>query len=376
MLARTKLSAEWRPLAGLGGIAAEWRVLADNAAEPNVFYEPSFALAAAPVLGRHAGAVLIWSAAPRRLLGLFPARLERRYGPGPRVLTGWTHPYAPLGTPLIDRDASLAVVATFLEHVANDRALPKLLLMPDFGEEGPVAAAFDAAVTERGAVAVRTEMHRRALLAPGDRRAGYLDAALSTKRRKNFDRQYRRLAESGQLSFTLTEDAGSAVRLLDEFFTLEASGWKGRARTAAQQSPPIREFMQSAVSGLAAQGKARIGRLACGDHAIAMGILLTSGRGSWFWKVAYDENFAHASPGVQLTLLQTKSLLADESVDWCDSCAVADHPMIDHIWRERRLVSARLIALRPGMSFDLARRLEALRRGALETARHARDLVR
>jgi hypothetical protein len=43
---------EWRPLAGLGAIAAEWRALAARALEPNVFYEPAFALAAAPVFGR------------------------------------------------------------------------------------------------------------------------------------------------------------------------------------------------------------------------------------------------------------------------------------------------------------------------------------
>ena len=37
---------EWRPLAELGAIAADWRALAGSALEPNVFYEPAFALAA------------------------------------------------------------------------------------------------------------------------------------------------------------------------------------------------------------------------------------------------------------------------------------------------------------------------------------------
>ena len=76
------------------------------ALEPNVFYEPAFARAAAPVFGRDAGAGLVWSRTmPPRLLGFFPARIERRrYGVPLPVLTGWTHPFAPLGTPLVDRE--------------------------------------------------------------------------------------------------------------------------------------------------------------------------------------------------------------------------------------------------------------------------------
>src|ERR1700730_17921616 len=110
---------EWRPLAELAGIATEWRSLAARALEPNVFYEPAFALAAAPVFGVGVGAGLVWSrASPSRLLGLFPARIERRrYGMALPVLVGWTHPYAPLGTPLIDRDAGTAVISAWFEHL-------------------------------------------------------------------------------------------------------------------------------------------------------------------------------------------------------------------------------------------------------------------
>src|SRR5437867_9491866 len=87
--------AEWKPLAALGDVRGEWRELAARALEPSVFYDPAFALAAAPVFGADVGAVLVWSnAAPQRLIGLFPLRVERRYGVV-STLTGWTHPYAP-----------------------------------------------------------------------------------------------------------------------------------------------------------------------------------------------------------------------------------------------------------------------------------------
>ena len=81
----------------------EWRALAARALEPNVFYEPAFALAAAPVFGARCGAVLVWSQGGTRLIGLFPAR-DRAALRRAAVLAGWTHPYAPLGAPLVDRD--------------------------------------------------------------------------------------------------------------------------------------------------------------------------------------------------------------------------------------------------------------------------------
>ena len=59
---------EWRPLAEIGQFTDSWRALAERALDPNVFYEPAFALAAAPVFGRDVAAALVWSrAAPARL---------------------------------------------------------------------------------------------------------------------------------------------------------------------------------------------------------------------------------------------------------------------------------------------------------------------
>jgi len=370
------VTAEWRPLADLAGRVAEWRALAERAAEPNVFYAPAFALAAARALAPDAGAVLVRGGEPRRLIGLFPCRVEpRRYGLRLPLLTSWTHPYAPLGTPLVDRDAVAPAVAGFLDHVADDASLPKLLLMPYQVEDGPVAAAFAAAIAQRGGGIASFDRHRRALLAPGAARAGYLDAALGGKKRKELRRQRRRLDEAGPVAFTLAREPAAVADALDEFFALEAQGWKGRAGTAAAQDGAIRAFFAAAVVDLAAQGQAAVARLACGERAIAAGVLLTSGRGAWFWKVAHDESAARASPGVQLTIDLTDAILRDDAIDWCDSCATAEHAMIDSIWRERRTLADYLIALAPRPRFALASRLEILRRHALVTARKVRCLL-
>ena len=364
------LTTEWRPLAGLAGVAAEWRALARRAVEPNVFYEPAFALAAAPALAPDAGAVLVRAAGQQQLIGLFPCRIEpRRYGVRLPLLAGWAHQYGPLGTPLVDADALHPAVTAFLDHVADDPKLPKLLRMPYQVEDGPVAMALVAAIAQRGGRTARFERHQRALLAPAKDRAGYLDAALGRKKRKELGRQRRRLDEAGGLQLTFAGTPAEAAEALADFLALEARGWKGAAGTAAAQSDAIRRFMESAVAGLAAQGQARVARLLQAGRTIAAGVLLTSGRGAWFWKIAHDEDAARASPGVQLTLDLTETILRDGDIAWCNSCATADHAMIDSIWRERRPMVDLLCALEPGIDFAVACRLEALRRGVIAAAR-------
>src|SRR5262249_51403148 len=101
---------EWQPLASLAAIAHEWHVLASRAVEPNVFYEPAFALAAGPVFGKDTRAVLVRNTLGR-LVGVFPGH------PGRLKIAGWVHPYAPLGVPLVDRSAPEAVISAWLDDL-------------------------------------------------------------------------------------------------------------------------------------------------------------------------------------------------------------------------------------------------------------------
>jgi CelD/BcsL family acetyltransferase involved in cellulose biosynthesis len=379
-MAKSLFRVEWRPLAALAPIVPQWRDLASRVLEPNVFYEPAFALAAAPVFGRNAGAGLVWSGAtPERLVGLFPAAItRRRYGVPLRVLIGWTHPYGPLGTPLVDAEAGEAAIAAWLDYLAIDAKMPKLMLMPSLGTEGPFAQALDRALARRGDRSALFGRHARAQLAPGGDRSRYVEMSVERKKLKELRRQLRRLEEAGRVSFCMAQDPGPLAQSLGDFLRLEASGWKGRARTAAGDNPEIRSFMETAVSGLGGEAKARIAGLYVDDRAIASLILLRSKDTVWTWKIAYDEGFARASPGVQLMLHATTALLEDQALARADSCAIADHPMIDHIWRERLPVADRLIHVGPhgAAAFRLAAALEAARRAAIALAKRGLRLFR
>jgi CelD/BcsL family acetyltransferase involved in cellulose biosynthesis len=247
--------------------------------------------------------------------------------------------------------------------------------MPYLVEDGPVAGELAEAVARRGGRLAGFDRHQRALLAPGDHRDGYLDNALGRKKRKELGRLRRRLDETGGVTFTLAHEPAAVRRAMAEFFALEARGWKGVRGTAAAQVMAIRHFMDDAVAGLASRGQAWVTRMRHADRTIAAGVLLKSGNGAWFWKIAYDETVGRASPGVQLTVDLTEALLTAPAIAWCDSCATAGHPMIDSIWLERRTMVDQLIGLSPH-SFALARQLETMRRSAIATARCVRDLLR
>jgi CelD/BcsL family acetyltransferase involved in cellulose biosynthesis len=369
---------EWQPLRQLATVAAEWRALAARALEPNVFYEPSFALAAASVFAKDAGAVLVWSGTrPRLLLGFFPARIERRrYGLLLPVLVGWTHPYAPLGTPLVERDAAGPVIGAWLDHVARSPALPDLVLMPFVPADGAFAAALETILVHGRMPVAEFNRQRRALLAPLGPPSQYVERALGSRRLKELRRSGRRLADQGALLFTTATEAPDVADRVADFLDLEARGWKGKAGTAAAHHGDIRQFIETAVGNLAAEGKARIDRILLDGRPIAATITLRSGDEAWFWKIAYDESFARFSPGVMLTVALTEQLVEDPTIARTDSCAAAGHPMIDHIWRERLALSDRLIAVRPEAPFVHARRLEHLRRAAIAAARSVRDLLR
>jgi CelD/BcsL family acetyltransferase involved in cellulose biosynthesis len=374
-----RIEVELRPLSELAAIAEDWRLLAARALEQNVFYDPGFALAAAPVMGADVRAGLIWSRAPRELVGFFPVRIDRcRYGIPFALLVGWTHPYAPLGTPLVDRDLAEPVIAAWLDHVTNDAALPNLMLMPMVAQTGAFAKTLADLLARRGCQATSFDRHQRALLLPGENRAGYFQRSLSGKRLRDMRRRERRLQERGTLALEQAKDGETLASALEDFLALEAAGWKGRAGTAASQNQGERDFIERAVTALGRDDKVLIHRLRAGGKVIAAAIALKSGDTAWGWKVSYDEAYAEYSPGVLAVAGLTEALLADAAIAQADSCATAGDPMASTLWSERLTMADWLFATtaRANFSFRLAARLETWRRSAIAAAKSARDHLR
>jgi CelD/BcsL family acetyltransferase involved in cellulose biosynthesis len=377
MLAPTQnFVIERRSLAALADIRDPWRRLAERATEPNVFYTPEFALAAAPALGRGVEAILVWSA-ERALLGLLLLlRSSRRYGIKLPLLVGWTHPFAPLGTPLVDRDATAEVVSALLAHIAGDAALPKLLLLPFLPDSGPMAQALRTASEKLGGAHAAFDAHRRAALDLTAGRPRDLDEVIGAKRIREARRLRRRLGEVGEVEFAVARYPETIAQALQRFLALESQGWKGAAGTALIQSDAHRRFAEAALDALAGRSAAMVVELRLAGREIASVILLRSADRVWSWKMAYDERMARFSPGLQAMTDATATLLANENIRFADSCAVPDHPLMDHIWRDRLAMADVMIAVGPNAKFTRVWRLESLRRDGFATARKVRDALR
>lgn len=352
---------EWKSFAAIEAITPEWRDLVTRAIEPNVFYEPDFALPAAGVFGRDAGAVLVRSSSGRPA-GFFPMQ-RKSFG----LIAGYVHPYAPLGVPLAERNDTDGIIDAWLAYLGNGSRAVLLPVLPD----GPFADALTRVCVQRGLAVAQFGAHDRALLAPREGRSLYLAELTNSKGGKSLLRRRRRLAEQGALTHRAMRGAAEMKELIEAFLTLEARGWKGRAGTAAGGDTALSTFVEKSVTALAAQGKAQGDLLTLDGVPVAAMIVLRSGASAWTWKFAYDERYAHFSPGVQVALDATRTLLEDATIERADSCTAPGPHMIDRLWHERLALSDRLISLKPGPSayFSGLCAVETMRRAAISAAK-------
>lgn len=172
----------------------------------------------------------------------------------------------------------------------------------------------------------------------------YLEASLSGKKRKELRRQANRLADEGEVALTRQTDGEGIADWCDAFLALEARGWKGEAGSALASTEGTARLFRESLDGAAARGRLERLTLTLDGRPLAMLATFLTPPGAYSYKTAFDEDFARFSPGV---LLQRENLgmLERPDIAWSDSCASADHPMIDHLWRERRGIGRLSIAI-------------------------------
>ena len=368
------------PLVPLEAVAAErWRRLSDNTVEPNGYFLPEWELAVnASAQGRTnvsaLAATTVNNDSPR-LIGLLPViSAWRAYGlPLPALVSA--DPYGTLATPLLDRERADEAAAELMQQARNAGA--RALILRDIPLEGAAMTALTRALACRGLQPRILQSHARASLDATRSADELLRDALGPKKLKELRRQRNRLAEHGEVIFTIATAPSEIKRDLGIFLTLEASGWKARRGTALAQHDGDAAFIRRAVFDAAARGNCEIVTLHAGETPVASGIVLRHLDRAFYFKLGVDENFAKCSPGVQLTLELTRHMCADPAITMVDSTAIPGHPMIDPIWRGRLVIGDVLIPLNRRDPFVPAIRLGlALRKLAREPARRIVHTIR
>ena len=327
---------EIRDWARLEQLRDAWRCLANQAVEPNCFYEPFFLIPALRLLAADSRprVLAIWAineaTSERVLAGLAPVERARVFDRLPlRAWRLWRHKYCFLTAPLIHRHYVESATVALLEWLRRSGAI-SVLAMVRAGE------VQDAVERKAGDMCVaRAERWERSCCETGTSAEDYIERAVCRKHRREYRRQERLLGERGEVEYRSWQPGEAIEPWAHAFLELEASGWKGRHGTAFASVEADRRFFQEMIAGAAADARLMMLGLYWQGRPIAMKLNFVCGEGSFAFKICYDESFSQYSPGALLELENIRQIHA-RGIAWMDSCADPGHWMMERVWRERR----------------------------------------
>lgn len=334
-----------------------WARLTDRALEPNPFLSPAYLATAARHLPEARGVVLVLVEDDERLRAVLPLSPSRSEASGTRYATT-AGPFlgsdSPLCAPLVDGDDADDTLDALLAHLrSRANGFPGLVELTLLPGDGPLWTTLHRAFARnRVSVLERSRFERAALRrdpgAPAPR------AALSTSRRKQVDRMQRRLErEVGPVAVT---DRGSDPEGFEEFVRLEAAGWKGTTEEGGALAvvPGRAEWFREVATALRARDNLVVFHVTAGDETVFMSVLLRAGRSLYCLMDAYDERYAHCSPGAVGRVLEQEFVLEHTDVDLLDPCLHPSNVRPTGLYRERRPLVGLVLGTRAGARALLA----------------------
>lgn len=350
--------------------------------EANVFFAPRFLAPAMPRLDERQIRLAVIrdeDARRSRVRLMMPFSVEKPgFSVGPSILRVWSNPFGPLGTPLVDAEGAAETIDNMLEALARPEAkLPGILVLPDLRLNGRFTQLIKAVAIGRDLPLTVTNTFDRPMLESQEDGDTYLKTTISKNHLRDMRRQFRLLGEEGRISYNVARQPEEIRRRMEEFLALEASGWKGRKRSAMVMDRFRAAFAREAITNLAEIDAVRIHTLDLDGRAIASMVVFIMAGEAYTWKTAYDERYARFSPGKLLLSDLTDWHLDDPNIERTDSCAVPDHPIMSRFWKEREEMGTLVIGLKPNADRDMRQAATQLHmyRNTRNLARILRDKI-
>ena len=349
-----------------------WKRLAECCLCPNIFYEPQLFIPAWKYLRQGNVRLAVIQAAqraqpgaPKVLCGILPLEISRTtHGLPIRSAKLWQHLHCFLTTPLIRSDFAQETLSKFVEFLREDEHGVGILNLPCISAEGPFQHALVDFVREQNLAWMQKDVYRRALFVRKNSDEVFMED-WPRKRRHELSRLERRLEEAGKLVVEEFHVGDDSELFADQFLALEAMGWKGLQGTAMATTQAQANFLKAAMLELASENRLMGLTLRLNDTPLAMKANFLTHNGGFAFKIAYHPEWAKFSPGAVLEKINVSKLHETTQVHWMDSCAVPDHPMINTLWPERRVLQSVAIATgRKGSRAAIA---------AMPLMKHARD---
>lgn len=341
-----------------------WQALELRALEPNAYLSARFVLPAlrwlparAPVwaLSVHDG---VGRGGALRGLGLFQARASRPLFPLPHAQV-YASAHSFLGGLLLDGEHARPALHTLFDALSRRTAGVHLSQFP---HAGATARLVQEVAAERGASWHEEEWLARACIAPATPgRAQRWRQHVPAARLQGYERQWRKLAESGEVSWHYLRGREVQDSTLQRFIELEHAGWKGAQGSSLRSNPREEGFFLEMTRAFRQDGDLFFTELRLDGEVIASTCNLVAGQDGFAFKVCFDPRHARRSPGILNELGFLKGL--ERPVDHfrlIDSGA-APGSFIEKLWPDRMQLHSGTLAL-GSLSRAAARTAQALSR--------------
>jgi CelD/BcsL family acetyltransferase involved in cellulose biosynthesis len=222
-----------------------------------------------------------------RLVGLIP--LQRRFG-RLRSTSNWHSPS--FGMLAEDEATGRELTAGLVQRMPAELSL-------GFIPTGPELAAYHSAATRAGCRVLQRTLERSPFVDIEGPWEAYRQR-LSRHRRSELGRLRRRLGELGDLRLEVADGRERLEDLLDEVFSVEASGWKAARGTAITSRPHTRRFYIDVARWAARRGWLRLAFLRLDGRPLAVQYLLEVNGVHYAIKGGYDPGAERFSPGILL----------------------------------------------------------------------------
>ncbi len=278
------------------------------------------------------------------MLGLVPLVVEKRYRGLPIRRTGiWRHDYCFLCTPLIARNRTGEVLQCMLEHVRAHKGLSSFVSLYWLAGDSEMMSTVAGKAIPGVVSKVNPRVVSRAMVSSVGNYDDVFLPTINKKKRKELRRNKNRLSELGDLRTRLIDgnsDESVVERAVQDFFDLENQGWKQDQGTAIACDIEHQRYFEACLREGMARGSAHIVSMTLDDETIASVIVFRSlvRTHACTVKIASDYEYKQYSLGSLLMMEATRLAFENDDIQEIDSCAAADHPMINRIWKERKAI--------------------------------------
>lgn len=252
-----------------------------------------------------------------RICGLAPLMFSRvrRYGMSIRRLGTLYNLHVQRTSFLVHDDCRDEFLQLFWKHVRSVAPAWDVLELSPFDRLSPTLPLIEAAAAgSRLPIQYWTEGHSPFLSIAGTWDT-YLKT-LSNNRRGNFLRQFKKLAELGEVEVELVTGGDALDAALQDGYRIEAMGWKGTQGTAIGSDPTLSAFYASLAARMAATDGLRLYFLRVGGRRIAFQYCVETKDRLYVLKPGYDPEFARFSPSQLLAWRVLESAFARGIVEY------------------------------------------------------------